>query len=175
MATDSEVVAIEDHPPRPPTPGADTAPATRATPTTCEPYRQWFEEQVQLGRNAQSIYQDLIERHQFAYCYNSAKRFFARLRWRDPERFDVLKFVPTEKAQVDLGLGAPTLRRGKCCRPSRPAQPGTPDTGSTPSATRHGKMPDRRTAPTTVRSPHERHENRVAWNSLATWCVFRSS
>ena len=29
--------------------------------SACEPHRAWIEEQVQLGRNAVSIYQDLVE------------------------------------------------------------------------------------------------------------------
>ena len=35
---------------------------SRQTPSACEMHREWIEEQVELGRNAQSIYQDLVER-----------------------------------------------------------------------------------------------------------------
>ena len=46
---------------------------------------------MQLGRNAQSIYQDLVERYGFTHRYNSVKRFVRTLKARDPERFDVLE------------------------------------------------------------------------------------
>jgi hypothetical protein len=74
--------------------------------------------QVQLGRNAQSIYQDLVEQHGFLQRYNSVKRFVARLKAREPERFDVLEFLPVEEAQVDYGQGAMTLYKpGQYRRP----------------------------------------------------------
>jgi hypothetical protein len=56
----------------------------------CEIHREWIEGQVTLGRNAMSIYQDLDENFGFTNRYNSVKRFVARLKAREPERFDVL-------------------------------------------------------------------------------------
>jgi transposase len=127
-------------PPRPPAPSPDAPAAAAAaapspTPLTpaclsrtppsepsevsaCEVHRPWIEKQVQLGRNAVSIYQDLVEQHHFTHRYNSVKRFVAKLRARDPERFDVLEFPPGEEAQVDFGQGAPTLyHTGRYRRP----------------------------------------------------------
>ena len=78
--------------------------------SACEEHRAWIEAQVRLGRNAVSIYQDLVETKDFTHRYGSVKRFVRRLRVRDPERFDVLEFLPGEEAQVDFGLGALTLR-----------------------------------------------------------------
>lgn len=101
VATGAEVAAEQIHPPRPPA----------ATTSACEPHRVWIEAQVALGRNAVSIYQDLVERHGFAHAYNSVKRFVATLKRRAPERFDVLEFLAGEEAQVDYGQGAPTLWR----------------------------------------------------------------
>jgi transposase len=73
---------------------------------------------VALGRNAVSIYQDLVEAHGFTHAYNSVKRFVAGLKARAPERFDVLEFLPGEEAQVDYGQGALTaVRPGKYRRP----------------------------------------------------------
>ena len=116
VATGSEAAGGQTPPPRPP------ALAARAqaisTPSACEPHRAWIEAQVQLGRNAVAIYQDLVEAHGFSHRYNSVKRFVAALRARAPERFDVLEFGPGEEAQVDYGQGAPTLYRpGKYKRP----------------------------------------------------------
>jgi transposase len=115
VATGSEPAAGQTPPPRPP--GIDvTAPVA---PSACEPHRAWVEAQVQLGRNAVSIYQELVDTHGFAHRYNSVKRFVAKLRARAPERFDVLEFLPGEEAQVDYGQGALTLVRpgGKYQRP----------------------------------------------------------
>jgi transposase len=119
VATGSEAPAEQIPPPRPPAPvGLDTAPPATGTTSACEPHRAWIEAQLALGRNAVSIYQDLVETHGFARAYNSVKRFVAKLKARSPERFDVLEFLPGEEAQVDYGQGALTLyRRGKYRRP----------------------------------------------------------
>jgi transposase len=90
----------------------------QTSPSACEPHRAWIESQVQLGRNAQSIYQDLVELKGFTNAYNSVKRFVARLKAKDPDRFDVLEFLAGEEAQVDYGRGAPTLYKpGQYRRP----------------------------------------------------------
>lgn len=102
----------QNPPPRPP------GRAPKLARSACEGHRDWIEEQVALGRNAQAIYQDLVEQFRFAHRYNSVKRFVRTLRRGDPERFDVLESHPGEEAQVDLGLGAATLHRpGKYRRP----------------------------------------------------------
>jgi transposase len=109
VATGSEPRVEQIPPPRPP---------AAATPSACEAHRAWIEAQVALGRNAVSIYQDLVEQHGFGHAYNSVKRFVATLKRRAPERFDVLEFLPGEEAQVDYGQGALTLYRpGKYRRP----------------------------------------------------------
>jgi transposase len=73
-------------------PGAPPALASSA----CEAHRPWIEAQVHLGRNATSIYQDLVEPYGFEHRYNSVKRFVHALRAREPERFDVLEFLAGE-------------------------------------------------------------------------------
>jgi len=116
VATGSEARGSQIPPPRPPAPAARGSPAL--TPSACEPHRAWVESQVQLGRNAVSIFQDLVEAHGFAHRYNAVKRFVAKIRAREPERFDVLEFAPGEEAQVDYGQGAPTrYTSGKYRRP----------------------------------------------------------
>jgi len=112
VATGSEAGAVQNPPPRPPAPGSTGMSA-------CEPHRSWIESQVQLGRNAQSIYQDLVEGHAFGHRYNSVKRFVAKLKAREPERFDVLEYLPGEECQVDYGQGAQTRwRPGEYRRPA---------------------------------------------------------
>lgn len=104
--------AVEIPPPRPP------ARAPKEARSACEVHREWIESQVVLGRNAVSIYQDLVERHGFTHQYNSVKRFVRGLKAREPERFDVLESEPGEEAQVDFGQGAATrTTNGKYRRP----------------------------------------------------------
>src|SRR5690606_37052858 len=55
MAAGSEPGDGQNPPSRPP------ALPTHAS-SACEPHRAWIEAQVQLGRNAQAIYQDLVDR-----------------------------------------------------------------------------------------------------------------
>jgi len=125
VATGSESPSGQIPPPRPPgdegllaAPGPGVKSASRTTPSACEAHRAWIEEQVQLGRNAVSIYQDLVEGRGFSHRYNSVKRFVAYLRRREPERFDVLEYLPGEEAQVDYGQGAMTLyKSGRYKRP----------------------------------------------------------
>jgi transposase len=106
-------------PPRPPALAASPCPTTPTSgPSACEPYRAWIETQLDLGRNAQSLYQDLVDHHGFDHGYNSVKRFVARCKARAPARFDVLEFAPGEEAQVDYGQGALTCHpSGKYRRP----------------------------------------------------------
>jgi len=87
--------------------------------SACEPYREFIEAQVALGRNAVAIYQDLVDGYGYTAAYDSVKRFVRRSKWREPERFDRLDFLPGEEAQVDYGEGAPTLnpKTGKLKRP----------------------------------------------------------
>ena len=94
-------------------PPAQTAPSrppavVPATTSLCEPHREFIEAQLRLKRNAMAIYQDLVDQHGFAGHYNSVKRFVAKLRYRAPEQFDRLSFLPGEEMQVDYGEGAPT-------------------------------------------------------------------
>jgi transposase len=109
-----------------PTAEVATEPATcppalaleRSTASVCEPHREWIEAQLRLRRNAQSIYQDLVEAHGFPHKYSAVKRFVRKLKMRDPKQFDVLEFMPAEEAQVDYGQGALTLNpNGKYRRP----------------------------------------------------------
>jgi len=124
VATGVDPADGQTPPPRPPAPGGAPPVAAPAGQTpavsssACALHRAWIETQVELGRNAVSIYQDLVETHGFAHAYNSVKRFVARLKARAPERFDVLEFPPGEEAQVDYGQGALTqVAPGKYRRP----------------------------------------------------------
>ena len=96
VATGSGEDGEQTPPPRPPAPEGTPAAAAARTISACETHRAWIEEQVALGRNAVSIFQDLVESHRFTHRYNSVKRFVRMLKTRAPERFDVLEFLPGE-------------------------------------------------------------------------------
>jgi len=118
MATGSEESVDQNPPPRPPaspesTSAEEDEPMPANARSACEQHRLWIEEQVCLGRNAVSIYQDLVEQFAFEHKYNSVKRFCRALRKKDPVQYDRLEFPPGEEAQVDYGLGASTRRPGK--------------------------------------------------------------
>jgi len=88
------------------------------TQSACEPYRDFIEQQTGLGRNAQAIYQDLVDSYSYSCKYNSVKRFVKKLKAVDPKRFDILEFAPGEEAQVDYSQGALTVySNGKLKRP----------------------------------------------------------
>ena len=115
MATGSGGPSGQNAPPRAPAPEQTLPKHARSA---CEPHREWIEEQVNLGRNAMAIYQDLVERFGFTHRYNSVKRFVRGLRRKDPEQYDRLEFLPGEEGQVDYGTGAPTLHSsGKYRKP----------------------------------------------------------
>jgi transposase len=105
----------ENPPPRPPAYEREPAPTMRIPAharSACEEHRQWIEQQVQLGRNAVAMYQDLVEQFGFTRRYNSVKRFVRALRKKQPQQYDRLEFLPGEEAQVDYGQGALTRHPG---------------------------------------------------------------
>lgn len=87
--------------------------------SACEPHHDWIVGEVNKGRNAMSIYQDLVERFSFTHHYNSVKRYVRGLKKQDPEQFDRLEFLQGEEAQVDYGQGAFMIypKTGKRKRP----------------------------------------------------------
>lgn len=108
--SDSRKTAISGVETPPGWPPVQVPPQARSA---CEVHREWIEAQVHLGRNAVSIYQDLVEQRGFTHRYNSVKRFVRELKAREPKRFDVLDDYPAgEEAQVDFGQGAPTRTEG---------------------------------------------------------------
>jgi transposase len=115
VATGSADSTGQNPPPRPPA-FAGGGPESIMIPaharSACEEHRQWIEKQVQLGRNAVAMYQDLVEQFGFTSRYNSVKRFVRALRKKQPQQYDRLEFLPGEEAQVDYGQGALTRHPG---------------------------------------------------------------
>lgn len=118
-ATPSPEVATGFGGPNEVTPDAIKASIPKQARSACEPWREWITVEVGKGRNAMSIYQDMVERFGFSGKYNSVKRYVRGLKKSDPERYDRLEFLPGEEAQVDYGQGAFTRHpeTGKRRRP----------------------------------------------------------
>lgn len=84
-----------------------TKPDRRASgpSSQCEPHRSRIEDALAEGLTAQRIYQDLCTEKGFEGSYESVKRFVARLRRREPKRFERVEVPPGAEAQVDFGSG----------------------------------------------------------------------
>jgi transposase len=72
----------------------------------CEPHREWITAQIELGRNATAIWQELVERHGFDGGYNTVKRFARGLRGsRVSLGHPTIATAVGEEGQVDYGTG----------------------------------------------------------------------
>jgi transposase len=95
-ANGSQVTTDSDEPNPPPNPTASTS----------EPYRELIEAGLSHGRNAMSIWQELVDRHGFAGSYESVKRYARKLRGtQSPEACGIIETGPGEESQVDFGTG----------------------------------------------------------------------
>jgi transposase len=72
---------------------------------------------LQNGQHAVSIYQDLVSGCQYAGGYDSIKRYVRKLKQKTPTVYARIETPPGDEAQVDFGLGAPTVRGGKYHKP----------------------------------------------------------
>ena len=81
-------------------------PATSASASECEPFRETIELGLRRGRNARAIWQDLVTDHGFGGRYNTVKRFVRKLRGAvQPEVVGIIETGPGEESQVDYGEG----------------------------------------------------------------------
>jgi hypothetical protein len=74
VTTGSETAVTQTPPPpRPPaTNGSSKTTTFNFARSASEPHREWIEQQVRLRRNAQAIYQDLVDQFAFTACHGSA-------------------------------------------------------------------------------------------------------
>jgi len=93
----------------PPTQLAEECTTSRqatSSQSACEPYRELIESDVQRGRNAMAIWQDLVTESGFSHSYQSVKRFVNKLSPpAAPQARVVIITEPGEEAQVDYGTG----------------------------------------------------------------------
>jgi transposase len=106
-------VSTDPEPPKPATAegvSTDSRPAEQPgrapSASACEPFRELIAEALTRGRNAVSIWQELVDEHGFQARYASVKRFVVRLNGqRVKEACAVITTGPGEEAQVDYGDG----------------------------------------------------------------------
>ena len=81
-------------------------PTKPATASLSEPYQELIEGALSHGRNATSIWQELVDRYGFSGAYGSVKRYIRKLRGTSsPEACAIIQTAPGEEAQVDYGTG----------------------------------------------------------------------
>ena len=74
--------------------------------SSCEPYRELIALELERGRNAMGIWQDLVDSHGFAGGYQSVRRFVRNLRGAaTPEARAIIATSAGEECQVDYGTG----------------------------------------------------------------------
>ena len=72
----------------------------------CESYRELIAQELERGRNAMGIWQDLVDSHGFGSGYQSVLRFVRALRGSmAPEARAIIETAPGEECQVDYGTG----------------------------------------------------------------------
>jgi len=72
----------------------------------CESYCELIAQELELGRNAMGIWQDLVDRHGFNGGYQSVLRYARKLRAAaPPEARAIIETPPGEECQVDYGTG----------------------------------------------------------------------
>jgi transposase len=91
----------------------------RTTRSRCEEHRPFITAELDKGRNAKAIYQDLVEHYGYNGAYDSVKRFAGKYRTSEPKISCRFETPVGQEVQVDYGEGAPTLdpRTGKYRKP----------------------------------------------------------
>jgi len=80
-------------------------PATHASASLCEPFRDTIELGLGQGRNAMAIWQDLVSQNGFSGGYETVKRFVRKLRGSEQQPCGIILTPGGEEAQVDYGSG----------------------------------------------------------------------
>ncbi len=79
--------------------GGTSEAISNTTSSACEPYRELIEQGLSHGRNAMSIWQQLVDQHGFTGAYESVKRFVRKQRGaHSPEACAIIITAPGEEA-----------------------------------------------------------------------------
>ena len=80
--------------------------SAQCSASACEPYRELIVLELERGRNAMGIYQDLVDGHGFTGGYQSVQRWVRKLRGAvSAEARVIIETKPGEEGQVDYGTG----------------------------------------------------------------------
>ena len=86
--------------------GAASAQGSQRSASTSEPYRELIALELERGRNAMGIWQDLVDGQGFTGGYQSVRRFVRGLREAvSPDARVIIETRPGEECQVDYGTG----------------------------------------------------------------------
>ncbi len=98
---------------------AEVATGSRRSRSSCAPFRDVIEAELEKGCHGVSIYQYLVEHCGYDGAYNAVKRFVGKLRPNEPKVSCRFETPAGQEAQVYYGEGAPTHhpRTGKYRRP----------------------------------------------------------
>jgi transposase len=104
--------------PSKPAKNPQTGSATVSGPASlCDPWREQIEAALERGLSIQRIYQDLVLERQFAGSYYAVRRFVLRRVDAQELPFRRMECAPGQELQVDFGLGAWVMEKGKRRRP----------------------------------------------------------
>jgi hypothetical protein len=85
---------------------AGSTPEITGAVSACEPYAEIIALELDRGRNAMGIWQDLVDNHGFAGGYQSVKRYVRKLRGTvSAQARVIIQTQPGEECQVDYGTG----------------------------------------------------------------------
>ena len=87
-------------------PASPDSPATGASRSLCEAYRQIIFAKLEQGLTAQRIFQDLRDEQGFVGKYHSVRRYVRRLSERSELAFRRIEVAPGHEMQADYGTGA---------------------------------------------------------------------
>src|SRR5262249_62386365 len=95
-------VTTDSEPAPPSKPANEVTTGSDQSASACEPYRELIEQGLLVGRNAMSIWQQMVDQHGFPGSYEGVKRFVRKQRGSAaPEARAVILTRPGEEAQVD--------------------------------------------------------------------------
>jgi transposase len=98
---------------------APEVPTGSTSRSSAEPFREFIKSEFEKGRNAKSIFQDLVLHRGYSGSYDAVKRLARKLRKHTPRVSCRFETEPGQEAQVDYGEGAPARdpRTGKYRKP----------------------------------------------------------
>jgi hypothetical protein len=74
--------------------------------SSCEPYRELIAQELECGRNAMGIWQDLMDSHGFTGGYQNVRRFVRNVRGAaTPELRAIIETQPGKNARLTTARG----------------------------------------------------------------------